>query len=125
MSSMSLANHQFNPLVEMICNHTGGITGTFDVIMDYKAARRPPVTPMARAKSHWTHEALQVQLYAWLRAQQPMTTPVKAAILIYVNELSPSQSELVDLQKEMVQGRTDVVPAAGRVGRVESGIFCQ
>lgn len=113
ISSVSLAAQQNNPLVQMINSQIPGLSGQFDVIVDYKAARRPPITPPPNSKPYWQHEAWQVQTYAWLRAQQPNTNPVRAGILIYVNELSPSQSDLNDLKREIAQGLTDVFPASG------------
>ncbi|MDY6785021.1 MAG: PD-(D/E)XK nuclease family protein [Cyanobacteriota bacterium] len=113
ISSVSLETQQNNPLVEMINHQIPGLSGEFDVIVDYKAARRPPMTPPPNSKPYWQHEAWQVQTYAWLRAQQPHTNPVRAGLLIYVNELSPSQSDLNELGREINQGLTDVVPAQG------------
>lgn len=113
ISSVSLTTQQSNPLVQMINNQISDLSGDFDVIVDYKAARRPPMTPPANAKPYWQHEAWQVQTYAWLRAQQPNVNPVRAGIIIYVNELSPSQSDLNDLKKEISQSQTDVQPISG------------
>lgn len=113
ISSVSLATQQNNLLVHMINDQITGLTGGFDVIVDYKAARRPPMTPPPHTKPYWQHEAWQVQTYAWLRAQQPNTNPVKAGILIYVNELSPSQTDLNELKREIAQGLTDVEPTSG------------
>src|SRR5258708_7476489 len=114
ISSVSLARHQGNPLVEMIRKYITDLTGQFDVIVDYKAARRPPVAPTSSGQTdYWQLEAWQVQTYAWLRAQQPMANPVRAGILVYINELSPSQSELEDLISEIAQARTDVEPSNG------------
>jgi hypothetical protein len=97
ISSVSLGTQQNNPLVQMINDQITGLTGEFDIIVDYKAARRPPMTPPPHTKPYWQHEAWQVQTYAWLREQQPNTNPIRAGILIYVNELSPSQTESLDL----------------------------
>jgi hypothetical protein len=113
ISSVSLISHQNNPLVQMINSQIPGLSGQFDVIVDYKAARRPPMTPPPNSKPYWQHEAWQVQTYAWLRAQQPNTNPVRAGILIYVNELSPSQTDLNELKREINQGLTDVFPSSG------------
>ena len=113
ISSVSLTTQQNNPLVQMINNQISGLSGEFDVIVDYKAARRPPMTPPSNSKPYWQHEAWQVQTYAWLRSKQPNTNPVKAGILIYVNELSPSQSDLNELKKEIAQQLTDIFPTSG------------
>lgn len=113
ISSVSLTTQTNNPLVQMIYNQVPNLSGVFDVIVDYKAARRPPMIPAANSNNYWLHEAWQVQTYAWLRRQQPNTNPVGAGILIYVNELSPSQSDLDELKREIAQGRTDVAPTSG------------
>lgn len=113
ISSVSLISQQNNPLVQMINSQIPGLSGQFDVIVDYKAARRPPMTPPPNSKPYWQHEAWQVQTYAWLRAQQPNTNPVRAGILIYVNELSPSQTDLNELKREINQGLTDIFPSSG------------
>jgi len=113
ISSVSLIAQQNNPLVQMINSQIPGLSGEFDVIVDYKAARRPPMTPPPNSKPYWEHEAWQVQTYAWLRAQQPNTNPVRAGILIYVNELSPSQTDLNELKREINQGLTDIFPSSG------------
>jgi len=113
ISSVSLTTKQSNPLVQMINNLIPNLSGNFDVIVDYKAARRPPTIPPTNAKPYWQHEAWQVQTYAWLRAQQPNVNPVRAGIIIYVNELSPSQSDLNNLKKEISQNQTDVQPISG------------
>ncbi|VXD17450.1 conserved hypothetical protein [Planktothrix serta PCC 8927] len=113
ISSVSLISQQDNPLVQMINSQIPGLSGQFDVIVDYKAARRPPMTPPPNSKPYWQHEAWQVQTYAWLRAQQPNTNPVRAGILIYVNELSPSQTDLNELKREINQGLTDIFPSSG------------
>lgn len=113
ISSVSLGTQQNNPLVQMINDQITGLTGEFDVIVDYKAARRPPMTPPPNTKPYWQHEAWQVQTYSWLREQQPNTNPIRAGILIYVNELSPSQTDLKELKREIIHGLTDVEPASG------------
>ena len=113
ISSVSLTTQTNNPLVQMIYNQVPNLSGVFDVIVDYKAARRPPMIPAPNSNDYWLHEAWQVQTYAWLRRQQPNTNPVGAGILIYVNELSPSQSDLDELKREIAQKRTDVAPTSG------------
>ena len=115
ISSVSLSKHTDNLLVQKLRkeNPVLSLSDTVDVIVDYKAARRPPIIPSQGQKDYWKFEAWQVQTYAWLRRQQPAAHPVKAGILVYVNELSPSSSELEELKKEITRGRTDVWPGNG------------
>lgn len=113
ISNVSLATQENNPLVQIINDQVRELSGQFDVIVDYKAARRPPIKPPPNSKPYWQYEEWQVQTYAWLRAQQPDTQPVRAGVLIYVNELSPSQSDLEKLKREIAQGLTDVQPFSG------------
>ena len=114
ISSVSLTRHQGNPLVQIIRKNVPNLHGQFDVIVDYKAARRPPITPVLSLQTnHWQLEAWQVQTYAWLRKQQPTADPVKAGILVYIDELSPTVSELEELKSEITQARTDVRPDSG------------
>jgi hypothetical protein len=115
ISSVSLSSHQGNPLVEMLQKQIPDLAGQFDVIVDYKAARRPPVQPSSRQKDYWQIEAWQIQTYAWLRKQQPSANPVKAGILVYIDELRPSESEIDELKNEVAQSRTDIIPDSGSV----------
>jgi len=79
--------------------------GNYEIILDYKGMRRPAVnTP------EWTHFAWQVHTYAWLRRQQAGAAPVVAAILLFINELEPSQEDIIQLKREVQAGATDVMP---------------
>lgn len=80
----------------------------FEVVVDYKGTRRPAVN-----HAFWTQAEWQVQTYAWLRMRQPNSLPVAAGVLIYINELTPVADDLRDLQREIQQGATDVVPTSG------------
>jgi len=82
--------------------------GEYDVIVDYKGLRRPPIGSQFRSHFEW-----QVQTYAWLRGQMPGVRRVGAGVLIFVNELSPSQTDIEDLQGELQRGEADVVPVNG------------
>lgn len=79
---------------------------TYEIIVDYKGTRRPAVT-----SDDWQRYEWQVLTYSWLRAQQPNSAPVIAGILLFINELIPSDENLEDLQKEIKTNRTDVMPA--------------
>jgi hypothetical protein len=83
-----------------------GVGGAnYEIILDYKGMRRPGTTT-----PEWTHLAWQVHTYAWLRGQQAGAAPVVAAILLFVNELEPSQEDMVQLKREVQAGTTDVMP---------------
>lgn len=80
----------------------------FEVVVDYKGARRPATSHPFWAQAEW-----QVQTYAWLRMRQPNSLPVAAGVLVYVNELAPVSDALQKLQREVQQGSTDVAPIHG------------
>lgn len=84
------------------------LSGHYEVIIDYKGSRRPLV-----AHSYWAQGDWQVQTYAWLRTRQASSLPVVAGVLVYINELSPGQDDVKEMQKGWKQGTTDVVPEKG------------
>jgi len=100
-----------NPLKEAIFAVAPHLQGEYEIIIDYKGSRRPPVENSPR--SDWQLGEWQVQTYAWLRSQQVEARPIAAGVLIYVSELQPGSKELSNLKQEMKAGRTDVFPAAG------------
>ncbi|MCA1408555.1 PD-(D/E)XK nuclease family protein [Ensifer sp. IC3342] len=100
-----------NPLKAAIVAAQPDLNGEYEIIIDYKGSRRPPVDTDER--SDWQLGEWQVQTYAWLRSQQPEARPVAAGILVYIGELAPGTNELSSLKREMRRGRTDVVPANG------------
>lgn len=81
------------------------LRGTYEVIVDYKGARRPLTD-----EPYWEQGGWQIQTYAWLRQRQPDALPVAAGILIYVNELTPSTEEMEALRKGLKEGTTDERP---------------
>ena len=83
------------------------LRGTFEVIVDYKGARRPRTD-----EPYWEQGDWQIQTYAWLRQRQPDAFPVAAGILIYVNELTPSTEEMNALRKGLKEGTTEEGPSA-------------
>jgi hypothetical protein len=94
-------------VLEVIAGFPVSGTGasTYEIIVDYKGMRRPAAT-----KPEWNHFQWQVLTYSWLRAQQPNSAPVIAAILLFINELVPSESDIEELQDDVRQNRTDVLP---------------
>lgn len=86
----------------------------FEVIIDYKGMRRPPVKGTAAgAPSFWDIYGWQIQTYGHLRKTHEDSLPVMAGVILYVNELLPTASDLVALRKEIDGGLTDVTPPAG------------
>lgn len=84
------------------------LKGTYEVIVDYKGARRPLI-----GEAYWNQGDWQVQTYAWLRTRQPESLPVAAGILIYINELTPGHTEMTALQHGIRTGTTDILPVPG------------
>lgn len=80
-------------------------TPEYEIILDYKGMRRPP-----KNSKEWMYHEWQILTYAWLRAQQPDSKPVIAGILFYLNELALSKEDMVELQKDVLNSNTDVMP---------------
>lgn len=85
-----------------------GLTGTYEVIVDYKGSRRPRTTHL-----YWSQGDWQIQTYAWLRGKQADSLPVVAGVLLYINELAPTSDDIASLKKEMADNSTDVLPENG------------
>lgn len=86
----------------------------FEVIIDYKGMRRPPVkVGSAGGPSFWDIYGWQIQTYAHLRKAHEDSLPVVAGVILYVNELLPTASDMVNLRDEVKAGLTDVMPSAG------------
>lgn len=94
-----------------------GLTRTppdrFEVIIDYKGMRRPPITGSPGGPSFWDIYGWQVQTYAHLRLRHEDSLPVLAGVVLYVNELLPTRNDLSLLKQEIRAGATDVLPAPG------------
>lgn len=105
--TLSEANES-NFLKRLIVDKLGAQTGSFEIIVDYKGARRPPLDSPYWAQGDW-----QVQTYAWLRSQQRNSRKVLAGVLVYVNELLPSSEDIENLKSEIASGRADVIPPIG------------
>lgn len=91
-----------------------GVSGSFEVIIDYKGMRRPSTARQSTVSAGLSEVYdWQLQTYAQLRGMQQGSLPVAAGILIYLNELLPSWNDVKALQKAIKKGTTDVVPAPG------------
>ena len=83
----------------------------FEVIVDYKGASRPDVGHTQQ--DYWQQHDWQIQMYAWLRARKINAKPVVAGIVLYVNELLPSTTDVIGLRRQVAGSLTDVLPARG------------
>lgn len=100
-----------NPIVGLVKGCLGRVPDHFEIIIDYKGSRRP-VLPLKgstlRNPSLWDQYEWQVLTYADLRSHQPDAHPVKAGLLLYINELLPLATDLVDWRQEINQNQTDI-----------------
>lgn len=102
-----------NPIVRAILKTLPERPGDrFEVIIDYKGMRRPPYEGGAGPIGLWTQYAWQLMTYAEIRRHQPDALPVAAGVLVYINELHPTRSDLETLKREVTGARTDVLPVA-------------
>jgi hypothetical protein len=85
----------------------------FEVIIDYKGMRRPSLHKSSVGPSFWDIYGWQAQTYAHLRSTQEDHLPIVAGIIIYLNELLPTKSDLLALRQEVRHGKTDVLPDTG------------
>ena len=97
-----------NIIRQAIQRECPNLTGDFEVIIDYKGTKRPTTD-----HDYWKQGEWQVKTYAWLRTNQRDSLPVVAGVLLYINELVPSDRELVELRKAIREEKTDVVPKRG------------
>lgn len=88
----------------------------YEIILDYKGTRRPS-TRIYNTNSNsfdpnpsWEHFAWQVLTYAWLRGQQRGSATVVAGIVLFINELEPSQTDMEELQSDVRDQATDIMP---------------
>lgn len=102
-----------NPLIRLILPQLPAAPPPeFEVIVDYKGMRRPPNRGGVRSDL-WTQYQWQVLTYAGLRRRHAGAKPVVAGVLVYINELLPTRSDLDRLKKEVLAGTTDAPPPTG------------
>lgn len=98
-----------NQIVDLVREFLPTVSNeSFEVIVDYKGMRRPPTD-----STYWNLYEWQLQTYAWIRQKQPDSLRVRAGLIIFVNELLPSVSDMRRLREEMANNITDVRPANG------------
>jgi hypothetical protein len=102
--------YQDNPIVKAVLAALPKMpVENFEVIVDYKGMRRPPVSGGA----YWAQYAWQLQTYGELRRRQPDALPVAAGVLVYLNELYPTRRDLETIKREIKTGKTDILPTPG------------
>jgi len=84
------------------------VSPEYEIIIDYKGMRRPPQPDPNNLT--WQHHESQILTYAWLRSQQPQARTVVAGIIFYLNELALSAEDMKELQPEVRESLTDVMP---------------
>lgn len=80
-------------------------TEDFEIIIDYKGMKRPPVD-----SENWKHHKWQISTYAWLREMQEDSKPIIAGIIFYLNELVPSTEDIISIKEEVIMETTDIFP---------------
>ncbi len=116
VTHVELANPSLatNPIVGALMTGLGlGLPPKFEVIVDYKGMRRPAVPKPGAKNGLWTQYEWQLQTYGELRRTQPDALAVVAGVLLYVNELHPTRSDLELLKDEVANRATDVPPVPG------------
>lgn len=83
----------------------------YEVIVDYKGAARPDVG--TGPSSYWQQHDWQIQMYGWLRGRKPNAKPVVAGVLLYVNELLPSTTDVIGMREQIKRNTTDAAPVRG------------
>ena len=79
----------------------------YEIIIDYKGMKRPPEQSINKFTNPWENHKQQILTYSWLRSRQEDAKPIFAGIIFYLNELVPSKEDLVLIQEEIAQDRTD------------------
>lgn len=101
-----------NPIINQLRAITLPPTAPFEVIIDYKGMRRP--TQQSKGNGGlWDQYEWQLQTYAELRRKQADAHPVAAGVLLYLNELHPSATDMAALKSEVRNGSTDILPEPG------------
>jgi len=76
--------------------------------------RRPQAVDGGSGPSLWDIYGWQVQTYAQLRSVQEDSLPVVAGVVLYLNELYPTATDLSLLRREITNKATDIIPQPGK-----------
>jgi hypothetical protein len=115
ISHVTLENQELkdNLLVHLINSVLTDLPEEFELIIDYKGMRRPPIRGAGAKPSLWEIYGWQLQTYAHLRRAQEDHLPIAAGVIVYLNELVPTQTDIESLRKEIAADTTDVRPPDG------------
>lgn len=106
VTQVSLANvapgNAIRTEIEAAC---ANLPHEFEIIADYKGTSRPNLS-----SPDWNRGAWQVQTYAWLRRHQAQGVPIVAGVLLYIDELAPGTEAILDIQRQIKNNDTDVLP---------------
>lgn len=114
VSHISLAQSGMarNPIIAQLHPVVSKEKGPFEVIIDYKGMRRP--SQRSRQKGGlWEQYEWQLQTYAELRRKQADAYPVAAGVLLYLNELHPSTTDMAALKADVKNRSSDILPDPG------------
>jgi PD-(D/E)XK nuclease superfamily len=96
-----------NPLVAAVRNTLQKLPTEFEIIIDYKGMRRPSTRRQNGRLDLKTYE-WQLQNYANLRMRQQEGPTVVAGVLLFLNELLPTSSDILEWIAETREGTTDI-----------------
>lgn len=102
-----------NHLVRLLKAALGDLPEEFELIIDYKGMRRPPIRGAGAKPTLWEIYGWQLQTYAHLRRAQEDHLPIAAGLILYLNELVPTKTDIDSLRKEIAVDTTDVRPESG------------
>lgn len=81
----------------------------YEIIIDYKGMKRPQHDPKTlEHQSTWNYHEWQILTYSWLRCKQTSLKPIISGIIFYLNELLPSNEDLLVIKGDIESGKTDV-----------------
>ncbi|MDR2623863.1 MAG: PD-(D/E)XK nuclease family protein [Methanobrevibacter sp.] len=81
----------------------------YEIIIDYKGMKRPQYdSNHLEHRSTWNYHQWQILTYSWLRCRQANSRPIISGIIFYLNELLPSNEDLLVIKRDVESNKTDV-----------------